>query len=136
MNILKDKIIDRSEIAGVFIFISLLLGSGYLVSHHQNAVEKRFGFCTMTPDMKWIPCHIEPVMIRCITPGGAFDKAGFKDRDIVLLAGIHSVSAFHKLLDQPGGNLIEIKVIPYDKFRLECNSVNWGESLKRFVIAP
>jgi hypothetical protein len=136
MNILKDKIIDRSEIAGVFIFISLLLGSGYLVSHHQNAVEKRFGFCTMTPDMKWIPCHIEPVMIRCITPGGAFDKAGFKDRDIVALSGIHSVTAFHRLLNKPGSSIIKIDVIPFNKFKPGCDQVNWGELVKRIVIAP
>jgi len=136
MNILKNKIIDKSGIAGVFIFISLFLGSGYLVSHHQNAVEKRFGFCTMTPDMKWIPCHIEPLMIRCVTPGGAFDIAGIKDRDIILLAGIHSVNAFQNLLDQPGGNLIEIKVIPYDNFKPDCDSENWGKPVKRIVITP
>lgn len=136
MNILKNKIIDKSGIAGVFIFISLFLGSGYLISHHQNAVEKRFGFCTMTPDMKWIPCHIEPIMIRCITPEGAFDKAGIKDRDIILLAGIHSVNAFQNLLDQPGGNLIEIKVIPYNKFKPDCDSERWGEPVKRIVVAP
>ena len=112
------------------------MGSGYLISHHQNAIEKRFGFCTMTPDMKWIPCHIEPVMIRCITPGRAFDKAGFKDRDVIFLAGIHSVNAFQNLLDQPGGNLIEIKVIPCDKFKPDCDPENWGKPIKRVVIAP
>jgi hypothetical protein len=136
MNILKYKIIDKSGIAVAIILISLFMGSGYMVSHHQNAVEKRFGFCTMTPDIKWIPCHIEPLMIRCIEPGGAFDKAGFKDRDIILLAEIHSVNAFHNLLDLPGGILIEIKVIPYKNFRPDCDSEFRGEPVKRIVIAP
>ena len=136
MNILKNKIIDKSGIAGVFIFISLLMGSGYLISHHQNAIEKRFGFCTMTPDMKWIPCHIEPVMIRCITPGGAFDKAGFKDKDIVVLSGIHSIGGFHRLLDKPVGSIIKIYVIPFNKFKPDCDTENWGEPVKRVVVIP
>jgi hypothetical protein len=136
MNILKNKIIDKSGIAGVLIFISLFLGSGYLVSHHQNAVEKRFGFCTMTPDMKWIPCHIEPIMIRCVTPGGAFEIAGIKDKDIVLLPGIHTVTAFHRIIDKPGGSLIEIDVIPFNNFKPDCDTENWGEPVKRFVVAP
>jgi hypothetical protein len=125
-----------SEIAEGIVFICLILGSGYLVSHHQNAVEKRFGFCTMTPDMKWIPCHIEPIMIRCVTPGGAFDKAGFKDKDIVVLSGIHSVTAFRRILDKPGGSLIEIDVIPYNNFKPDCDSENWGEPVKRSMVAP
>lgn len=135
MNILKNKI-DTSGIAGVFICISMFLGSGYLVSHHQNAVEKRFGFCTMTPDMKWIPCHIEPVMIRCVTPGGAFDKAGFRDRDIVVLTGIHSIDGFHRLLNKRVGSIIEIDVISFNKFKPGCDPGSWGEPVKRIVIAP
>jgi hypothetical protein len=128
MNILKNKIIDKSGIAGVFIFISLFLGPGYLVSHQQNAVEKRFGFCTMTPDIKWIPCHIEPMMIRYIEPGGAFDKAGFRDRDIVVLTGINSVEGFNRLLKKPGGSVIEIVVIPFNIFKPDCEKIS-GSSL-------
>jgi hypothetical protein len=90
----------------------------------------------MTPDMKWIPCHIEPLMIRCIKQGGAFDKAGFKDRDVILLAGIHSAAGFHRLLNKPGGSMIEIDVIPIKKFKPDCDSGNWGEPVKKIVIAP
>jgi hypothetical protein len=136
MNILKNKIIDKSGIARAIILISLFLGSGYLVSHHQNAVEKRFGFCTMTPDMKWIPCHIEPIMIRCVTPGGAFDKAGFRDRDIVVLTGIHSIEGFHRLLNKPVGSIIEIDVISFNNFKPDCDPENWGVRVRGFVVAP
>ena len=90
----------------------------------------------MTPDIKWIPCHIEPLMIRCIEPGGAFDIAGIKDRDIILSAGIHSVAGFQRLLNKPGGSIIEFDVIPVDKFKPVCDPENWGEPVKRIVIAP
>lgn len=124
------------EIAGGIILIGFTWGFGYLISHHQNAIEKRYGFCTMTPEMKWIPCHIEPLMIRCVTRDGAFGKAGFEDRDIIVLHGIHSVSAFHRLLRRPGGTIIELYAIPFKKFNSDCDQANWGTPVKRFVIAP
>jgi hypothetical protein len=117
-------------------FIVLIWGIGYMVSHHQNAIEKRYGFCTMTPDLKWTPCHIEPMMIRCVKQGGAFEKAGFSDRDILVLPLIYSVNAFYKLLVQPKGTIIELNSIPYEQFKPDCDPDKRGKSEKRYVIAP
>jgi hypothetical protein len=75
-------------------------------------------------------------MIRCVTPGGAFYKAGFKDKDIVVLTGIHSVEGFHRLLNKPVGSIIETDVISFKKFKPDCDSENWGIRIKRYVIAP
>jgi hypothetical protein len=127
---------ELPEIITGIILMGFIWGTGYLISHHRNAIEKRYGFCTMTPDMKWIPCHIEPIMIRCIKQDGSFDKAGFKDRDILILPGVHTVAGFHKLLDKPRGTLIEFNVIPFDKFKPDCDTENWGETEKRLVITP
>jgi hypothetical protein len=124
------------KILGYIIFIALIWGFGYLVSHHQNAIEKRYGFCATTPDIKWIPCHIEPLMIRCVKQGGAFQKAGFKDRDILVLPQIHSLTEFYKLLEKPKGTIIELNVIPYDQFKPDCDPDKQGNPLKRIVIAP
>jgi hypothetical protein len=90
----------------------------------------------MTPDIRWIPCHIEPLMIRCIKQGGAFEKAGFKDRDILVLPQIHSVTEFYKLLEQPKGTIIELNAIPYDKFKPDCDPDKQGKPMKRIVVAP
>jgi hypothetical protein len=127
---------ELPEVVWVIIFIALIWGVGYLVSHHQNAIEKRYGFCIMTPDIQWTPCHIEPLMICCVKQGGAFEKAGFKNRDILVLPQIHSVSAFYKLLDQPKGTIIELNVIPYDQFKPDCDPGKQGKPLKRIVVAP
>lgn len=132
-TIIEDKL---PEIGWGIIFIAVIWGVGYQVFHHQNAIEKRYGFCTMTPDIQWTPCHIEPLMIRCVKLGGAFDKAGFKDRDILVLPQIHSATAFCKLLDQQKGTIIELNAIPYDQFKPDCNSEKWGEPQKRHVVAP
>jgi len=133
----KTKIWNEiPEIAWGIIFIALILSIGYLVSHHQNAIEKRYGFCAMTPDIQWVPCHIEPLMIRCVKQGGAFEKAGFKDRDILVLPQIHSVTAFYKILDKPKGTIIELKVIPYDQFKSDCDPGKQGKLLKRIVVVP
>ena len=127
---------ELPEIAGGIVLIGLIWGTGYLISHRRNAIEKRYGFCTMTPDLKWIPCHIEPLMIRCIKQDGSFDKAGFKERDILILPEVHTVAGFHKLLDKPRGTILEFTVIPYEKFKPDCDNENWGETEKRLVIAP
>ena len=133
----KNKILN--ELPGIvlgIVFIALLWGFGYLVSHHQNAIEKRYGFCTMTPDLQWTPCHIEPLMIRCVKPGGAFEKAGFKDKDILVLPLINTVAEFHHLLDRPKGTIIELKAIPFERFKPDCDPDKQGKPLKMFVIAP
>jgi hypothetical protein len=134
---LKFKICDELPglMAGI-VFIALILGLGYIFSHHQNSIEKRYGFCTMTPDIIWIPCHIEPLMIRCVEKGGAFDEAGFNDRDIIVLPQLHAVDGFHKLLKRPKGTIIEIMVIPYEKFEPDCETDIQGEPEKRVVVAP
>jgi hypothetical protein len=124
------------EIVWGIIFCALILGLGYLVSHHQNDIEKRYGFCTMTPDIKWSPCHIEPMMIRCVKQDGAFEKAGFRDKDILVLPLIYSVAAFHNLLDKPKGTIIELNAIPYDQFKPDCDPGKQGKPLKRHVVAP
>jgi hypothetical protein len=107
-----------------------------MLSHHKNTIEKRYGFCTLTPDINFSPCHIEPIMIRCVTPGGVFDKAGFKDKDILILPQVHTVSGFHKLLDKPKGSIIEFAAIPYNKFKPDCDSENWGVREKRHIVSP
>jgi hypothetical protein len=132
-TIIEDKL---SEIVWVIIFIALIWCTVYLISHHQNAIEKRYGFCATTPDIRWIPCHIEPLMILCIKQGGAFEKAGFQDHDILVLTHIYSVTEFYKLLEQPKGTIIELNAIPYDTFKPDCSSEEWGEPQKRYVVAP
>jgi hypothetical protein len=127
---------DLPEIVLGIVFSALLLGFCYMVSHHQNEIEKRYGFCTMTPDIKWSPCHIEPLMIRCVKRGGAFDKAGFRDKDILVLPLINSVAAFHNLLDKPKGTIIELNAIPYDQFKPDCDPGKQGRPLKRQIVAP
>lgn len=127
---------DLPEIIIGIIFISLIYGLGHLLATRKNSVEKRYGFCTMTPDLRWIPCHIEPLMIRCVEKRGAFDKAGFKDRDILILPDIHSVNAFHKLLKKPKGTVIEFKVIPWARFKPSCETDDWEKQEERIVVAP
>jgi hypothetical protein len=136
-NFLNSDIWEQvPEIAAGIVFVAILWGIGYMVSHHKNSIEKRYGFCTMTPDMKWIPCHVEPIMIRCMTPGGVFDKAGFIDRDILILPQVHSVSGFHRLLDKPKGTIVELRVIHYDNFKPDCDAKNWGISEERHIVSP
>jgi hypothetical protein len=134
---MKNRIIDELPgiTAGIILF-GLIWCIGYLASHHRNSTEKRFGFCTLTPDMKLIPCHIEPLMIRCVEKGSAFEKAGFNDRDILVLPRFKAVGEFHRYLKKPEGTIIELMVIPYNKFKPECEADNWGEPEKRVVIAP
>jgi hypothetical protein len=133
----KFKIINElPEIVWGIVFSVMILGFGYLLSQHQNAIEKRYGFCTMTPDMRWVPCHVEPLMVRCVKQGGAFEKAGFRDKDILVLPLIYSVNAFHHLLDQPKGTIIELNAIPYDQFKPDCDPDKQGNPLKRLVVAP
>jgi hypothetical protein len=133
----KSKIREIfSGIAAIIICIALIWGFGYLTTHHKNAVEKRFGFCTTTPDMQWVPCHIEPVMVRCVEHGGAFDKAGIKDKDIVVFPRVNSVIAFHRLLDKQKGTVIGLGVISYENFNPDCDIEKWGEQVRKFVIAP
>lgn len=71
-----------------------------------------------------------------MTPGGAFDKAGFIDRDILILPKVHSVSGFHRILDKPEGTIVELKVIHYNNFKPDCETDNQGEAEKRFIVAP
>ena len=118
------------------VLFALSLGFMYLVSHHYNAVEKRYGFLAMTPDLRWFPCHIEPIMIRSIKKGGAFDKAGFRENDILMSPDFNSVNAFYKSLKKPSGKVIEFEVIPYDSFKPDCESNNWGKPEKRIVVSP
>jgi hypothetical protein len=101
------------------VLLVVILSIGYMISHHKNAIEKRYGFCIMTPDMRWTNCHIEPLMIRCIKQDGAFDKAGFRDRDILVSPSLNNVNAFLKSLKQPKGALLVFEVIPYDDFKEE-----------------
>jgi len=117
------------------LLISILL-LGYVISHHKNAIEKRYGFCIMTPDIKWTNCHIEPIMIRCIKDDGAFDKAGFRDRDIIVTPYSNSVNALIKSLKQPKGTVLLFGVIPYEDFRPECDSDKRGTPVIRSVVAP
>jgi hypothetical protein len=134
---LKTKLSNKvTEIVWGIIFIAIIWGFGYLVAHHPNAIEKRYGFCTLTPDIQLVPCHIEPLMIRCLKQGEAFEKAGFKDMDILVLPQVHSVAAFYKLLEQPKGTIIELNAIPYDQFKPDCDPGKQGKPLKRIVIAP
>lgn len=109
---------------------------GYLLSHHKNTIEKRYGFCIMTPELKWTNCHIEPIMIRCIEDGGAFDKAGFRDRDILVAPSFNSVNALIKSLKQTKGTVLQFGVIPFDDFRPECESEKRGTPVIRTVVAP
>jgi hypothetical protein len=109
---------------------------GYVISHHKNTIEKRYGFCIMTPEIKLMDCHIEPIMIRCIKEGGAFDKAGFKDRDILVSPSFNSVNALIKSLKQPQGTVLVFGVIPFEDFRPECDSDKRGTPVMRSVVAP
>jgi hypothetical protein len=117
------------------LLISILF-IGYLTSHHKNAIEKRYGFCIMTPEIKWMNCHIEPIMVRCIKDGGAFDKAGFMDRDILVSPSFNSVNALLKSLNQPKGTVLLFGVIPFEDFRPECESDKRGTPVIRTVVAP
>lgn len=118
------------------VLLVVMLSLGYVISHHKNAVEKRYGFCIMTPEMKWTNCHIEPLMIRYIKQGGAFDKAGFKDRDILVSPSFNTVNTFLKSLKQPKGAVLIFECIPYEDFNLVCESDNRGTPVVRVVIAP
>jgi len=120
----------------VALFLVFVLNSGYLISHHKNAIEKRYGFCIMTPEIKWMDCHIEPIMVRCIKEGWAFDKAGFRDKDILVAPSFNSVNALIKSLKQPQGTVLLFGVIPYEDFRPECESDKRGTPVIRRVIAP
>jgi hypothetical protein len=117
------------------LLISILF-LGYVISHHKNAIEKRYGFCIMTPEIKWMNCHIEPIMVRCIMDGGAFDKAGFRDRDILVSPSFNSVNALIKSLKQPKGTVLLFGVIPYEDYRPECESDKRGTPVIRTVVAP
>ena len=127
---------ELPKIVWSFVFISLILGFGYLVSHHQNEIEKRYGFLAMTPDLQWFPCHIEPIMIRSIKGGSVFAKAGFRDRDILMSPDFNSVNDFYKSLEKPCGTVFEFEVIPFENFKPDCESDHWGNPEKRIVIAP
>jgi hypothetical protein len=118
------------------VLLVVILSIGYMISHHKNAIEKRYGFCIMTPDMRWTNCHIEPLMIRCIKQDGAFDKAGFRDRDILVSPSLNNVNAFLKSLKQPKGALLVFEVIPYDDFKAVCESDKRGTPVIRIVVAP
>lgn len=117
------------------LLISILF-LGYVISHHKNAIERLYGFCIMTPELKWTNCHIEPIMIRCIKDGGAFDKAGFIDRDIFVSPSFNSVNALIKSLKQPKGTVLFFEVIPFEDFRPECESEKRGTPVIRTVVAP
>jgi hypothetical protein len=114
----------------------VILTIGYVISHHKNPIEKRYGFCVMTPDLRWTNCHIEPLMIRCIEQDGAFAMAGFRDRDILVSPTFNTVNAFLKSLKQPKGAVLVFEVIPYDDFKAVCESDKRGTPVTRFVIAP
>jgi hypothetical protein len=118
------------------VLLVVILSIGYMISHHKNAIEKRYGFCIMTPDMRWTNCHIEPLMIRCIKQDGAFDKAGFRDRDILVSPSLNNVNAFLKSLKQPKGALLVFEVIPYNDFKAVCESDKRGTPVIRIVVAP
>lgn len=113
-----------------------ILFLGYVISHHKSAIEKRYGFCIMTPEIKWTNCHIEPIMIRCIKDGGAFDEAGFRDRDILVSPSFNSVNALIKSLKQPKGTVLLFGAIPFEDFRPECESEKRGTPVIRTVVAP
>lgn len=118
------------------VLLVVILFLGYVFSHHKNSIEKRYGFCIMTPEMNWTNCHIEPLMVRCIKEGGAFDKAGFKDRDILVTPSFNSVNTFLKSLKQPEGAVLKFEVIPYEDFKPACESAKRGQHVKRIVVAP
>jgi hypothetical protein len=118
------------------VLLVVILFLGYVFSHHKNSIEKRYGLCIMTPDLKWSKCHIEPFMIRCIKQGGAFDKAGFKDRDILVSPSFNTVNTFIKSLKQPKGEMLIFEVIPYEDFKPVCESDKRGTPVIRIVVAP
>ncbi len=75
-------------------------------------------------------------MIRCVKQGGTFDKAGFKDRDILVSPEFNSTSAFFRSLRKAKGTSIEFEVIPYEDFKPVCDPDKRGKHIKRVVIAP
>ncbi len=119
-----------------FIVLVFLWGLAYIIENHPNKIEKRYGFLERDPDLRFIPCHIEPLVIWKIKPDGAFSKAGFKNRDIIISPSFFSVNAFYKSLNRPQGTIIEFKVIPWDKFKAVCDFDSVGKTEKRVVIAP
>jgi hypothetical protein len=129
----------RKKIPGglrVLINIILMFTGALCLLQIQDPLEERYGFCSLSPDLKWFPCHLEPIMIRYIRPGGAFDKAGFRDRDILLMPAVHSIAAFHKLLDKPSGSRIELEAVPIDSFMNDCQQDLSDVAEIRIVIAP
>jgi len=134
---LNRKIYMKNWHPGISILLLIsILFLGYVISHHKNASERRYGFCTMTPELRWTKCQIEPIMFRCIEEGGAFDKAGFRDKDILVAPSFNSVNALIKSLKQPKGTVLLFEVIPYEDFRPECESDNRGTPVIRTVVAP
>jgi hypothetical protein len=67
------KLLAFLLIVGLFVrlIIEFIYSPEWVHNIIANSIEKRYGFCTRTTDLKWYPCHIEPLMIRCIEPGGA-----------------------------------------------------------------
>jgi hypothetical protein len=118
------------------VLATIVLALICLVLIYPIPIEKRYGFRTGTPDLRWVPCHIEPILIRKIQNGMAFEKAGFKNGDILVSPNFHSVTKFHKYLDKPEGTVLEFTIIPWDKFEAVCDFDSTGKTEKRTVIAP
>ena len=116
-----------------FVICGVLTVILYILGFYQNKIERRYGFVASTPELSYLPYHVEVLMISNVKIGGIFSKAGFKVDDIIVESDSHSVGAFHRSLDKPKGTVIEFETISRDKYNLD-NNHNKTE-IKR-VIAP
>lgn len=128
-NELKPPLLFYSSIVFFIVVIHFAI-------FHREPIEKRYGFRTDTPDLRWFPCHIEPIVIKNIQKGMAFDRAGFREKDILVSPDFYSAQAFLNSLKKPRGTVIEFRVIPWDKFKSTCDFDSTGKTEKRILVAP
>lgn len=99
-------------------------------------LERRYGFTYATPVYHRVKCHMELLTLITVTPGGAFDKAGFKPGDVFPNGPNASTDDLFRQLDKTAGTVIEMEVLPADRFVPDCDFDGTGKTVFRKIVAP